>query len=840
MRGKGLLCLCLALMVVTGGCRKKPQHPVHARNRTGPHSTPLHVAARQGNIEAVRSLIAQGADVNARDETGETPLYDAACDAPLGVMQVLIANGADVNAKDNYGRVPLDATFHREKEGEDTAEFLLRSGVKVAVGHLISAVKVGYTRLAELIIDEGIDVNARGEDGSTALHVASGWGRIDIAKLLLAKGADVNARTVSQWSDSGSTPLHWAARRGRCDIAGLLLAQRANVNAKDSEGRTPLHVAAKGCHCEVAKLLIDEGADVNTRDTDGESPLYTAVASGDGRMTQLLIDAGADIKDKGSRGQPLLHTAISSLNSFVRSDVVAPLLAAGADVNARALSDFTALHCAARDGHIRAAELLLAHGADVNARTVSGQTPLHFAVRRGHDDIVALLAEKGADVRAQDRSGKTPLDGARAAGRSDIVALLTGDKAPMGGEVEQVEARAGSVAAGQRESRREPQTDVEKLVSGNCAFAVDLYRKLSATEGNTFFSPYSISTALAMTYAGARENTEKEMAKTLHSSLDQSKLHPAFAELQGMLGRIQEAGNIKVHTTNSLWPQVDHPFLNGYLSLIEKHYGVSITAVDYRTEGTREAARQTINQWVEEKTENRIKDLIQARHLTDSTRLVLTNAIYFKGKWQNEFDPKDTKDAAFFVSPSKSIQVPTMHQEEEFAYAQVKSLHILEMPYRGNELSMLLLLPVRIEGLRELEQRLSVEDLRDWKAHLQQRKVIVFLPKFQMTFRAELKTTLQRMGMVDAFRWPGASFAGFDGDPNWLYLGEVIHQAYVDVNEEGTEAAAATAVVGMMGGMPAPPPVFRADHPFLFLIQENSTGSILFMGRVANPIRAGQ
>ena len=165
--------------------------------------------------------------------------------------------------------------------------------------------------------------------------------------------------------------------------------------------------------------------------------------------------------------------------------------------------------------------------------------------------------------------------------------------------------------------------------------------------------------------------------------------------------------------------------------------------------------RQTINRWVQDRTESKIKDLILTQHLTDATRLVLTNAIYFRGKWQNEFDPRDTKDAAFFVSPSKSIQVPTMHHEEVFGYAQVKSLQVLELPYRGDELSMLLLLPTRIGGLKELRQNLSVEALRDWTSHLQQSKVIVFLPKFQMTFRAELKTALQSMGMVDAFQWPG-------------------------------------------------------------------------------------
>lgn len=277
-----------------------------------------------------------------------------------------------------------------------------------------------------------------------------------------------------------------------------------------------------------------------------------------------------------------------------------------------------------------------------------------------------------------------------------------------------------------------------------------------------------------------------------------------------------------------------------YLSLVEKYYGVSITAVDYRTDHTREAVRQTINRWVESRTEDRIKDLIRPGHLTDATRLVLTNAIYFKGKWKNEFDPKNTEDAAFFVSASKSIQVPTMHQEEVFGYAETKSLQVLEMPYRGSELSMLMLLPTRIEGLKPLERSLTVETLQNWRSHLQQKKVRVFLPKFRTTFQAELKATLQSMGMVDAFKWPGANFAGLDGDPTWFCIGEVIHKAYVDVNEEGTEAAAATAVEMVLGGMGAQPPVFRADHPFLFLIWEDSTGSILFMGRVANPIQAGQ
>jgi len=835
-----LLCMILVLMVASGGC-KRDRSKGPARSGTPKQTrTLLHRAAGDGNAEAVRSLIAHGADVDAKDGDGETPLHVAASEAPLDVVHMLIAHGADVNARDRYGHAPLDKVFYGSERREEIAEFLIRNGAKATVEHLISAARAGYTRLVELLITQGIDVNARGKDGSMALHAAVGRWQKEVAKLLLAKGADVNAETLSRWGVSGSSTLHVAATRGSRDLAALLIDGGANLNAKDSDGRTPLHVAAADGHYEVARLLVEKGSDVNAEDSDGDTPLYAAVLAGDSHTAEQLINAGADAKVKNRQGQTLLHTAILSPNSSVYSDTIALLIAGGADVNAVTPSGCTALHYAAREGQVRTAELLLAHGANATAKTTLGQTPLHLAVCRGHEDIVTLLIEKGADTSAKDRDGKTPLDHARAAGYGQIVALLTGDTAPASTQAEQQEIQADSAAVAPSERRREPQTDVERLISDNSSFAVDLYERLRAREGNLFFSPYSVSTALAMAYAGAFENTEMEMAKTLCFSMDQQRLHPAFANLQAKMNRIQEAGHTKLCLANSLWPQAGHPFLKEYLSLIERHYGVSATAVDYQTDGTREAARQTINRWIEGKTENRIKDLIQADSLTDRTRLVLTNAIYFKGKWKNEFDAKDTKDAAFFVSPAKSVQVPTMHQEEVFRYAQMKSWQILELPYRGGALSMLVLLPTRIEGLKPLERSLSVEDLQEWRSYLHERKVIVFLPKFRMTFRAELKATLQSMGMLDAFKWPEANFAGFDGDPRWFYIGEVIHKTYVDVNEEGTEAAAATAVEGMMGGMPPQPPVFRVDHPFLFLIQENSTGSILFMGRVANPVQAGQ
>jgi serpin B len=383
--------------------------------------------------------------------------------------------------------------------------------------------------------------------------------------------------------------------------------------------------------------------------------------------------------------------------------------------------------------------------------------------------------------------------------------------------------------------------DGRDIVQGNSAFAIDLYRQLSHKTGNVFFSPYSISTALAMTFAAARENTEAEMAKVLHFSLEQKNLHAAFAGLQDALAKVQKAGHVKLCVANSLWPQQGKPFLDEYLSLVERYYGVSITPVDYRTETSRGEARKTINAWVEEKTQNKIKDLLQPRHLSEATRLVLTNAIYFKGDWERQFQVKDTQDAPFYIAPEKSVETPMMKQTEDVRYGEVKGLQILELMYRGGELSMLVILPRDRDGLGQFEENLSIEDINLWRRNLTRQKVVIFLPKFRVTAAAELKKTLQNMGMVAAFEFPGANFAGFDGDPNWLYIGEVVHKAYVDVNEEGTEAAAATAVVMNAGGMGRPQLlVFRADHPFLFLIQENSTGSILFMGRVADPIQTGQ
>ena len=375
-------------------------------------------------------------------------------------------------------------------------------------------------------------------------------------------------------------------------------------------------------------------------------------------------------------------------------------------------------------------------------------------------------------------------------------------------------------------------SSVETVVQGNIKFALALYQKLRTEAGNLFFSPYSISAALAITYAGARGNTEVQMAQALHFLLDQEQLHPAVALLEAKLSDIGRKGHVQLKVANALWPQKGYAFLEEFLALTKQSYGVLITAVDY---GDQETARRTINAWVEEKTESKIQELVPSGILDALTRLVLVNAIYFKGNWANQFDQSLTRDAPFWVTPDESVQVPMMTQEHAFRYGEGDGLQVLELPYTGDDLSMVVFLPQEIDGLARLEGSLTRENLDLWTLNLWETKVLVSLPRFEITFPFRLDDTLKSMGMVDAFG-DDSDFSGMDGTKS-LYIGAVLHKAFVAVNEEGTEAAAATAVVMQWKTLPTPPPVFCADHPFVFVIRENSTGSILFLGRVVSPLQ---
>lgn len=368
---------------------------------------------------------------------------------------------------------------------------------------------------------------------------------------------------------------------------------------------------------------------------------------------------------------------------------------------------------------------------------------------------------------------------------------------------------------------------VNSVINANNQFALDLYLKLEDEEGNIFFSPYSILVALAMTYEGAKGKTAEEMQSVFHFPEDEDIRRPSFAKIYNLVNKKNK--KYELHTANALWAQKDYKFLDEYINAIKKYYVGKVTNVDFVN--ATESARLTINKWVEEQTNNKIKDLIPPGVLNALTRLVLTNAIYFKGLWVKQFDKKETREEDFRVSPEETVKVPMMSiTREEFNYYETEKLQILELLYEGEDLSMLIILP-KEDDLKSLEESLSLEKLSELRNSLSEQQVDVYIPKFKFETKYFMAKTLKEMGMSTAFSGD-ADFSGMDGTKD-LFIANVIHQAFIDVNEEGTEAAAATGVV--MELKAAMPTVFRADHPFIFMIQERETNNILFLGRVIDP-----
>ncbi len=392
--------------------------------------------------------------------------------------------------------------------------------------------------------------------------------------------------------------------------------------------------------------------------------------------------------------------------------------------------------------------------------------------------------------------------------------------------------------------------DLAAAAAGNNRFALDLYARLATEKKgeNLFCSPFSISGALAMTSAGARGDTAAQMRKALHFTLKDEQLHPALGALIHDLNAAGEKGKFQLSVANALWAEKTHKFLPAFLDVNRRCYGAGLKTLDFKKDT--EGARKTINAWVEKQTRDKIKELLRPGVLDEGTRLVLTNAVYFKGDWLSKFEKKETKDAPFHLTAGKSVKLPTMFQDGGFRYMKGDDFQLLELPYAGCWLSMVILLPKKIDGLAALEKSLTAEKLAEWTGSsfphaqwtvLHHRRVKVHLPRFKMISQFRLEKTLAALGMTDAFTMK-ADFSGMDGIPaesdDSLYISAVVHKAFVEVNEEGSEAAAATAVVmDPKNGHSTPPPpnVFRADHPFLFLIRDRKSGSILFIGRVMNP-----
>jgi len=379
--------------------------------------------------------------------------------------------------------------------------------------------------------------------------------------------------------------------------------------------------------------------------------------------------------------------------------------------------------------------------------------------------------------------------------------------------------------------------DVALLVEGNSIFAFDLYQALKQEEGNLFYSPYSISLALAMTYAGARGETAEQMAATLQFLLEQDRLHPAFNWLDSELAKRgqgaqgKDGEGFRLNIVNAIWGQKDYTFLDDFLDVLAENYGAGLRILDFINKT--EQSRLAINQWVSDQTEGRIKDLIPPGAIDALSRLVLTNAIYFNAAWEYPFDEKMTADGPFCLLNGQQVTVPMMKQTESFGYTEGEEYQAVELLYDGNELSMVILLPQPGE-FETFEQGLNAQKISDIMSNLQPTEVALTMPKFEFESEFSLADTLVAMGMPIAFSG-AADFSGMTGNRE-LCIADVLHKAFVAVDEAGTEAAAATAVVMELTAVPEPPVPVTIDRPFVFLIRDIETGAILFVGRVLSPV----
>ena len=380
------------------------------------------------------------------------------------------------------------------------------------------------------------------------------------------------------------------------------------------------------------------------------------------------------------------------------------------------------------------------------------------------------------------------------------------------------------------------QADMASLVDGNNTFAFNLYQGLKDSAGNMFFSPYSISLALAMTYAGARDTTAQQMADTLRYVLPQERLHPAFNSLDEVLAtrgqgaKGKDGKGFRLNIVNAIWGQKGYEFLAQYLDLLAENYGAGLRLMDFIS--APDTSRQIINKWVSDQTEDLIKDLIPSGAIDSLTRLVLTNAIYFNAAWANPFEKGATQPDVFHLADGSDMKVPMMHQVERLNYMEGDKFEAVELPYDGRELSMLIVVPDAGQ-FAEVEKAMDATYVNSVIKNLSAKQIALSLPAFKYESEFGLKKTLSGMGMPIAFS-DSADFSGMTGKRD-LYISDVIHKAFIATDESGTEAAAATAVIMRATAMPVKPVEVKIDRPFIFLIRDIKTGSVLFIGRVMNP-----
>jgi serpin B len=376
---------------------------------------------------------------------------------------------------------------------------------------------------------------------------------------------------------------------------------------------------------------------------------------------------------------------------------------------------------------------------------------------------------------------------------------------------------------------------ISAISEANNEFAFSLYRKNGDEEKNIIFSPYSICTALAVTYAGARANTAKEMAQVLWFPEDQASFHPGYKAFTDSILLTGKENGTELKIANALWVQDDYKLRQDFIDLAESCYKAKAENVNFKIPSELEKTRQKINTWVEEMTNNRIQDLLQQGVLKEITRLVITNAIWFNGNWVKPFDTNSTYPSIFKINSAKSVSTDFMHQKTDAGFYEDDEIKALEILYKGEKKSMLIILPKETDGWRLIGRILSPDRMKIISREMKVQEVEIAIPKFSFESQFNLKETLMQMGMKEPFS-NDADFSGMT-DENDLKIDDVIHKAFIEVNETGTEAAAATAVIMILKSALGEQPVrFIADHPFIYFIMDKTTGGIIFMGRLVNPV----
>ena len=375
----------------------------------------------------------------------------------------------------------------------------------------------------------------------------------------------------------------------------------------------------------------------------------------------------------------------------------------------------------------------------------------------------------------------------------------------------------------------EPAVIPDAIAAANNGFAVDFYREVSAKDGNIFFSPTSMFVAFSALYEGARENTADQMRQVFGFEPDLQARYNATARLMSSVNR--DDPNATLEMANALWPALQFVPSDSYVDAVRSVYLADVERVDFTGGGV-----DRINSWASEKTHGKIEEVLTPDAVDASTFLVITNSIYFNGSWTVPFPEEDTVNHDFWKRPSESVKTDFMRVQDRFDYASLDGAQIIRMPYVGDRLSMLVILPNDRDGIGSLESGVSAGQMAQWKQSMQSHEVSVFMPKFTMETSYSLPAYLSSLGMVDVFDDSLADLSGIAPvEPNGLYVSEAIHKAYVDVNEVGTEAAAITAMVLAYTSSQPPPPMFIANHPFIFIIQDDESGAILFMGRLSDP-----